>query len=192
MRTQRAEAQRRGKTRAENKTGQLQVQFNLCRCFEVRCHQIGACCLRCRSQTLKGFVPAVYTAERNDTLPKIAKQQGIDLNTLCQINGLSRNSRLKPGQKIQLSTQDASERTPASSKAENTSVRSASKRSTSARSTLQANMKPAADSKVKAATCSLQKSQGIQKTSTKSSTSSSGSSAVQTKAEKTPQKKAKK
>jgi LysM repeat protein/murein endopeptidase len=143
-------------------------------------------------QSLKGFAPAVYTAERNDTLPKIAKQRGIDLNALCQMNGLSKNSTLKPGQKIQLSTQDAGERTPASSKAGNTSVRSASKRSTSSRSTLQANMKPVADSKVKPAACSLQKSQGIQKASTKSSTSSSGSSAVKTEVEKTPQKKAKK
>jgi LysM repeat protein/murein endopeptidase len=144
------------------------------------------------SKTLKGFAPVVYTAERNDTLPKIAKQRGIDLNTLCQMNGLSKNSTLKPGQKIQLSTQDAGERLPASSKAGNTSVRSASKRSNSARSTLQANMKPVADSKVKAAACSPQKSQGIQKVSTKSSTSRVGSTAVQTNVEKAPQKKAKK
>jgi LysM repeat protein/murein endopeptidase len=142
------------------------------------------------SQTLKGFAPAVYTVERNDTLPKIAKQRGIDLNTLCQMNGLSKNSTLKPGQKIQLSTEDTSQLNPASAKAGQASVQSASKQSSSTRSTLQANMKSVADSKSKANTASRQKSQGIQKTSAKAS--NSGCSVVQAKVEKGSQKKPKK
>jgi len=137
-------------------------------------------------KTSKGFA-AVYTAERNDTLSKIAKQRGVDLNALCQMNGLSKNSTLKPGQRIQLFPQDAAQQNPTSTKGGDTSVRSASKQSSSTRSTLQANMKPVADSKAKADTSSRQKSQGIQKTSTKSS--SGGGGAAQKEVEKAHQKK---
>lgn len=54
----------------------------------------------------KDYVPAVYTADRQDTLQKIAKQQGIDLDALCKINGLNKNSA-SPGQKIRLCDQVA-------------------------------------------------------------------------------------
>jgi LysM repeat protein/murein endopeptidase len=142
-------------------------------------------------KTLKGFAPAVYTVERNDTLPKIARQRGIDLNTLCQVNGLKKNSALKPGQKIQLSAQDSSQQNSGpSAQTERTSVQAASKGSTSTSSTLQANMKPVLDTKAKADTSSRQKPQGIQRTSTKAS--SSADSAVPAKINKAPQKKLKK
>lgn len=45
---------------------------------------------------------AYYTAAKGDTLPKIAKKSGIPINSLCQMNGLKRNSAVKPGQKIKL------------------------------------------------------------------------------------------
>ena len=126
-------------------------------------------------KTMKGFTPAVYTVEKNDTLFNIAKQRGIDLNTLCQINGLSKNSRLKPGQKINLSQQDSSQQPSGSSaQTQRPSVKSSSKQSPSPQSTLQSNMKPVSGSKAKTATSSAQKQQGVQKTSTKVSKSGDG------------------
>jgi LysM repeat protein len=126
-----------------------------------------------------GFVPAVYTAEKQDTLSKIAKQQGIDLNTLCQINGLKKNTTLKPGQKIRLLEADVSPKRNASP-AVNGPVPPSSKHSTSGSNTLQANMKPLRDSKSKAGSSSPQKQEGIQKTSAKTSTGGSGAQAVKT------------
>jgi LysM repeat protein/murein endopeptidase len=141
-------------------------------------------------KTLKGFAPAVYTVERNDTLPKIAKQRGIDVNVLCQMNGLSKNSRLKPGQKIQLSQQDSPQQNPGSSdQTERHSVKSASKQSPSTPSSLQANMKPVSGSKTKAGTSSRQKQQGVKKTSIK--VSNSGEGAVPKKTDQASQKKTK-
>ena len=66
-------------------------------------------------KTSRNFVPAVYTADKQDTLQKIAKQQGIDLNALCQINGLNKNAALKPGQKIRLCEPETSQKSSASS-----------------------------------------------------------------------------
>ena len=134
------------------------------------------------------FVPAVYTAGGHDTLSKIAKQQGLDLNALCQINGLNKNTALKPGQKIQLFNPSTSQKNASSVAVMNASLRSTSTQATPAPSTLQANMKPVRDSKAKVAPASQQKSQGIQKTPTKASSSNKNSSTLQAKAEKNPKK----
>ena len=141
--------------------------------------------------TMKGFAPAVYTVERNDTLPKIAKQRGIDLNTLCQVNRLNKNARLKPGQKIQLSAQDSAQRNPGTSaQTEHDSLQSTTKRPNSTPSALQANMKPVSSSKARAGTSSTQKQRGIQKTSSKAS--KSGDSTLPANSSTTPQDKTKK
>ncbi len=115
-----------------------------------------------------GVIPAVYTAGRNDTLAKIAKQQGLNLDALCRINGLSKNSTIKAGQKIQLCLQNAPQRNTTSSKATRSSLKSKSKRSVSRPSTLQANMKPVPNTKAKSVVLSKQNSLSIQKTSAKS------------------------
>ena len=99
----------------------------------------------------KDYVPAVYTAERQDTLQKIAKQQGIDLDALCKINGLSRNSSLKPGQKIRLCDQVTSAKSSTISPSPVKAVsRSSLKRKTSSPTTLQKNMKSVPGSNAKA------------------------------------------
>ena len=135
----------------------------------------------------KGFVPAVYTAEKHDTLQKIAKQQGIDLNALCQLNGLNKNTTLKAGQKIRLCGQEASQKTaPSSASMGKASVRSSAKKDHSQPSTLQKNMKPVPGSSVKAG-ASQQKTQGFQKNVTK--VSAKGISAQQAKIEKKPSEK---
>ncbi len=140
------------------------------------------------SKAVKGFVPAVYTAERHDTLPKIAKQQGTDLNALCQINGLKKNSALQPGQKIKLFDPGAAEKNSLSVAVMNASAHS--KQTQAAPNTLQANMKPVKDSKAKAElTTRQQKKSGIQKASVKAS--GSGTSALPAKAEKNPKNKPK-
>lgn len=43
-----------------------------------------------------------YVVRRGDTLGKIAQAQGISLNNLLQVNGLSRRSTIYPGQRIQI------------------------------------------------------------------------------------------
>jgi hypothetical protein len=101
-------------------------------------------------------------------MAKIAKQQGLNLDALCRINGLSKNSTLKAGQKIQLCLQDAPQRNTTSAKAATNSLKSKSKRSVSKPSTLQANMKPVPNAKTKSGVTSKQYSQSIQKTSAKS------------------------
>jgi LysM repeat protein/murein endopeptidase len=137
-----------------------------------------------------GFVPAVYTAERHDTLSKIAQQRGIDLNALCQINGLNKNAALKPGQKIRLFQEQPAEKNSTSVAAVNASLHSTSKQTHAAPNTLQANMKTVKDAKAKTAHTNKQKSSGIQKASTKAPIS--GTSAHQAKAEKNPKNKSEK
>ncbi len=134
------------------------------------------------SKAARGYVPAVYTAERHDTLSKIAKQQGIDLNALCQLNGLKKNSALQPGQKIKLFGPETAEKNSCSVAVMNASMNT--KQTQAASNTLQANMKPVKDSKAKADSTHQKKTTGIQKTSSKSS--SGGTSALPAKAEKNP------
>jgi LysM repeat protein len=45
---------------------------------------------------------AYYTVTKGGTLQDIAKKTGIPLSSLCQLNGLSRNAKLKHGQAIKL------------------------------------------------------------------------------------------
>ncbi len=45
---------------------------------------------------------AYYTVNRGGNLRDVSKKTGIGLSTLCQLNGLSRNAALKPGQRIKL------------------------------------------------------------------------------------------
>jgi LysM repeat protein len=114
------------------------------------------------------FAPAVYTVEKRVTLSKIAKQQGLDLNALCQVNGLHKNATLKPGQKITLLEPGTSQKKDPAPMI-NASFKPSSKRSTASASTLQANMKPTRDLKSKASLSSQQKTPRIQKASAKAS-----------------------
>jgi LysM repeat protein/murein endopeptidase len=140
------------------------------------------------SRASKSFVPAVYTAERNTTLSKIAKQQGIDLNALCQINGLNKNTTLKPGQKIRLFEQGSTATNSCSVALVNASLHATLKQHHAAPNTLQANMKPVKDAKVKADPTRKQKSPAIQKTT---KAPSSGTGAHLAKTEKSPKDKPK-
>ncbi len=45
---------------------------------------------------------AYYTVNHGGTLHDVSKKTGISLSSLCQLNGLARNSHLKPGQRIKL------------------------------------------------------------------------------------------
>jgi LysM repeat protein/murein endopeptidase len=45
---------------------------------------------------------AYYTVNNGGTLQDVSKRTGISLSSLCQLNGLTRNSHLKPGQRIKL------------------------------------------------------------------------------------------
>ncbi len=45
---------------------------------------------------------AYYTVNKGGTLLDVAKKTGIPISSLSQLNGLSRNAKLKPGQKIKL------------------------------------------------------------------------------------------
>lgn len=122
----------------------------------------------------KNIVPAVYTAEKHDTLQKIAKQQGIDLNALCQLNGLKKDSALKPGQQIRLCGREASQKNvTTSTSAAKASGHSSAKQVPSRPSTLQKNMKPVPGSSVKAST-SQEKTQNVQKNVTRVSTKAVG------------------
>jgi LysM repeat protein len=140
------------------------------------------------SKTARGYAPAVYTAERHDTLSKIAKQRGIDLNALCQINGLKKNSALQPGQKIKLFDPGATEKSSCSVGAMNASPHS--KQTQSAPNTLQANLKPVRDSKAKGDSTHQQKAAGVQKASTKAS--NAATSALPAKTDKNSNSKSKK
>jgi LysM repeat protein/murein endopeptidase len=138
-------------------------------------------------KTSKNFVPAVYTADKQDTLQKIAKQQGIDLNALCQINGLNKNTALKPGQKIRLCEPETSSKTSTGSPSVvKAALHLSPKQSSSSSNTLQKNMKPVPGAATKA-NASVQKAQGSQKTLAKAS--ATGNSVQPTKAEKKPAKK---
>jgi LysM repeat protein/murein endopeptidase len=137
----------------------------------------------------KSFVPAVYAAEKHDTLSKIARQRGIDLNALCQINGLNKNAALKPGQKIKLFGPENAEKNTCSVALMNASLQSTSKQTHGAENTLQANMKPTRESKGKVDPALKKKSPTAHKTSKKAS--STLASAQPTKADKDPKKKSK-
>jgi LysM repeat protein/murein endopeptidase len=137
----------------------------------------------------KNFVPAVYAAEKHDTLSKIARQRGIDLNALCQINGLNKNTALKPGQKIKLFGPENAEKNTCSVALMNVSLQSTSKQTHGAENTLQANMKPTRESKGKVDPALKKKSPTVHKTSKKAS--SAVASAQPTKADKDPKKKSK-
>jgi LysM repeat protein len=54
------------------------------------------------SKKAKAPAPVFYTVGRGDKLAKIAKETGIAVETLCQINGIKKNAALRPGQKLQL------------------------------------------------------------------------------------------
>ncbi len=45
---------------------------------------------------------AYYTVNKGGTLQDVSKKTGISLSSLCQLNGLTRNAHLKPGQRIKL------------------------------------------------------------------------------------------
>lgn len=45
---------------------------------------------------------AYYTAGKRETLQSISRKSGISINVLCQLNGLKRDTSVKPGQKIKL------------------------------------------------------------------------------------------
>ncbi len=45
---------------------------------------------------------ASYKVSKGDTLQKISRRTGIGIDVLCQMNGLKKNSELKPGQAIKL------------------------------------------------------------------------------------------
>jgi len=45
---------------------------------------------------------AYYTVNNVGTLQDVSKKTGISISSLCQLNGLARNARLKPGQRIKL------------------------------------------------------------------------------------------
>jgi LysM repeat protein/murein endopeptidase len=50
--------------------------------------------------------PAVqsYVVKRGDTLAKIAREKGVDLKSLCEMNRLKPTSRVRPGQKLRMAT----------------------------------------------------------------------------------------
>lgn len=57
--------------------------------------------------------PCLYKVEKGDTLTKIAKQTGMKLEVLCELNGVSRNAAVKPGQTLQLVMNEPASRTDA-------------------------------------------------------------------------------
>lgn len=46
------------------------------------------------------FKARYHTVKKGDTLGKIAKRYGVSINRLCKLNGISRHTILRPGQKI--------------------------------------------------------------------------------------------
>ena len=44
-----------------------------------------------------------YRVRKGDTLGKIARRNGISIQRLCQLNGLKRNSTIRPGQRLRVS-----------------------------------------------------------------------------------------
>ncbi len=49
-----------------------------------------------------------YTMKNGGTLQDVSKKTGVPVSSLCRLNGLSQNARLKPGQKIKLTQEDSS------------------------------------------------------------------------------------
>ena len=45
---------------------------------------------------------AYYTMKKGGTLQDVSKKTGVPVSSLCRLNGLGRNTNLKPGQKIKL------------------------------------------------------------------------------------------
>lgn len=54
---------------------------------------------------------SAYVAKKGETLARIAKANGVSLDTLCKINKIKQNTSLKPGQKILLAKVDTSPKT---------------------------------------------------------------------------------
>lgn len=54
-------------------------------------------------QPMAPVAPATYTIVRGDTISGIAARYGLDTNTVLQLNGLSGNTIIYPGQQIKLS-----------------------------------------------------------------------------------------
>ncbi len=59
-------------------------------------------CFASDSKNPHSTTVAYYTVNNGGTLQDVSKKIGIPLSSLCQLNGLSRNARLKPGQRIKL------------------------------------------------------------------------------------------
>ncbi len=59
-------------------------------------------CFASDSQKPGSPTAAYYTVNKGGNLRDVAKKTGIALSSLCQLNGLSRNANLQPGQRIKL------------------------------------------------------------------------------------------
>ncbi|MFZ0931034.1 MAG: penicillin-insensitive murein endopeptidase [Syntrophobacteraceae bacterium] len=59
-------------------------------------------CFASDSKKSGSLTSAYYIVNNGGTLPDVSKKTGIPLSSLCQLNGLARNARLKPGQRIKL------------------------------------------------------------------------------------------
>jgi LysM repeat protein len=59
-------------------------------------------CFASDSKKPQSPTAAYYTVNNGGTLQDVSKKTGISLSSLCQLNGLARNARLKPGQRIKL------------------------------------------------------------------------------------------
>ncbi len=79
-------------------------------------------------QPMAPAAPATYTIVRGDTISGIAARYGLDTNTVLQLNGLSGNTIIYPGQQIKLSGSATapSAPAPAPSPAPGTSLSAAS------------------------------------------------------------------
>lgn len=64
-------------------------------------------------QPMAPAAPATYTIVRGDTISGIAARYGLDTNTVLQLNGLSANTIIYPGQQIKLSGSAPAPSTPA-------------------------------------------------------------------------------
>lgn len=52
--------------------------------------------------------PATHTVSKGESLASIARQKGVDVKTLCSLNGLKKTSNLSPGQNILLAKVETS------------------------------------------------------------------------------------
>ncbi|MDQ0031983.1 LysM peptidoglycan-binding domain-containing protein [Arthrobacter bambusae] len=64
-------------------------------------------------QPMAPSAPATYTIVRGDTISGISARYGLDTNTVLQLNGLSANTIIYPGQQIKLSGSGTSPSAPA-------------------------------------------------------------------------------